>query len=102
VSAHARGVDPWPGASATLEGEVVKLFGPRVVAGGGAPGEILGLRPEGLVIACREGALAFGELQFPGRKRLPAAAVLAGRRLAPGARLAGADAPQGGGRGPEL
>ena len=30
--AHARGVDPWPGATATLEGEPLKLFAPRVVA----------------------------------------------------------------------
>jgi methionyl-tRNA formyltransferase len=89
VSAQARGVDPWPGASAALDGEVVKLYRPRVTAGQGAPGEVLGLAPEGLVVACGQGALAFAELQFPGRKRLPAAAVLAGRPIPPGARLVG-------------
>jgi len=89
VSAHARGVDPWPGASATLAGEPVKLFHPRLAAGQGAPGEVLGLVPAGLLVACGQGALAFAELQFPGRKRLPAAAVLAGRPIAPGTRLGG-------------
>jgi len=95
VSAHARGVDPWPGASAILEGAPLKLFTPRVTAdevGGvrsqGRPGEVLGLRPEGLAIACAGGAIAFAELQLPGRRRMPAAAVLAGHRIPAGTVLA--------------
>ena len=38
VSAQARGVDPWPGATALLDGEPLKLFAPRVIDGaaGGA------------------------------------------------------------------
>jgi methionyl-tRNA formyltransferase len=89
VSAHARGVDPWPGASAVLDGEPLKLFGPRVIEGlDGRPGEVLGLRPEGLAVACAGGAIAFGELQLPGRRRLPAAAVLAGRPIPAGTVLA--------------
>jgi len=92
VSAHARGVDPWPGASALLDGAPLKLFGPRVlgspVGPTGRPGEVLGLRPEGLAVACAEGAIAFGELQLPGRRRMPAAAVLAGHRIPAGTVLA--------------
>lgn len=90
VSARARGVDPWPGATALWDGDVIRCYRPRVVDGAGAPGHVLGLRPEGLTVACGEGALAFAELQLPGRKRLPAAAVLAGRPLIAGARLTGA------------
>src|SRR5262245_46693031 len=78
VSAQARGVDPWPGATAMLDGEPLKLFRPHVAEGSGRPGEVLGLRGEGLVIACAEGAIAFDELQLPGRKRLPAGSVLLG------------------------
>jgi len=90
VSAHARGVDPWPGASAMLEGAPLKLFAPRVVEGvaDGRPGEVLGLRPEGLAVACAGGATAFGELQMPGRRRLPAAAVLSGHPIPAGTVLA--------------
>jgi methionyl-tRNA formyltransferase len=92
VSAHARGVDPWPGASAMLDGAPLKLFAPRVVDAGGAPagrpGEVLGLRPEGLAVACASGAIAFGELQLPGRRRLAAAAVLSGHRIPAGTVLA--------------
>lgn len=87
VSARARGVDPWPGAVAFLKGEPIKLFRPRVVAGRGAPGEVLGLGPDGLSIACSEGAIAFAELQLPGRKRLASGAVLAGHPIPAGTRL---------------
>jgi methionyl-tRNA formyltransferase len=83
VSARARGVDPWPGPTAVLDGEPIKLFAPRVVAGQGAPGAIIG-NTDGLVVACGAGAVAFGELQLPGRKRMAAAAVLAGRPIPAG------------------
>ncbi len=89
VSAQARGVDPWPGPSATLEGESLKLFGPTVSEERGEPGEVLGARAEGLLVACGQGAVAFAELQLPGRKRLAAAAVLAGRVIPAGSRLRG-------------
>jgi methionyl-tRNA formyltransferase len=88
VSARARGVDPWPGPTAMLDGEPIKLFAPRVVAGQGAPGTIIGAGADGLVVACGSGALAFGELQLPGRKRLPVGAVLAGRPIPVGTALA--------------
>ncbi|HET6146569.1 MAG TPA: methionyl-tRNA formyltransferase [Polyangia bacterium] len=89
VSARARGVDPWPGAAALLDGEVIKLFAPRVVEvtasrDGGAAGRVLGAGPDGLIVGCGEGgAVAFGELQLPGRKRLPAGVVLNGRPIPP-------------------
>jgi methionyl-tRNA formyltransferase len=89
VSARARGVDPWPGATVLLDGEVVRVFAPRVLPGpaGGAPGAALGLRPEGLAVACADAPIAFGELQLPGRKRMSAAALLAGRPIPPGTSL---------------
>jgi methionyl-tRNA formyltransferase len=87
VSARARGVDPWPGPAAMLDGEPIKLFAPRVVAGQGEPGVVLGANTQGLLVACGRDALAFGELQLPGRKRMPAAAVLAGRPIPAGTRL---------------
>jgi methionyl-tRNA formyltransferase len=88
VSAQARGVDPWPGAAVFISGEVMKVFGPTVIARGqGAPGEVLGHGAHGLEVACGQGAIAFAELQLPGRKRMPAAAVLAGHSIPPGTRL---------------
>ena len=87
VSAQARGVDPWPGAIVLHVDEPMKVFGVRVIEGQGTPGEVQGLVPQGLVVACGGGAVAFAELQLPGRKRLPAAAVLAGHPIAVGERL---------------
>jgi methionyl-tRNA formyltransferase len=89
VSAQARGVDPWPGAFALFQESALKLYRPCLVAGSGAPGQVLGLQPAGLAVACATGAVAFGELQLPGRKRLPAAAVLAGSSLPAGTLLGG-------------
>jgi methionyl-tRNA formyltransferase len=83
VSAQARGVDPWPGATVLLQGAPTKVFGPTIVTGSGKPGEVLGLLPQGLAIACGQDAVAFAELQIPGRKRMPAQRVLAGHPLPP-------------------
>jgi methionyl-tRNA formyltransferase len=87
VSAQARGVDPWPGATVLHLDEPMKVFGARVIDGQGTPGEVQGLVPQGLAVACGGGTVAFAELQFPGRKRLPAAAVLAGHPIPVGTRL---------------
>ena len=93
VSAQARGVDPWPGATALLDGEPLRLFGPRVLPPApafGRPGEVMGLDDGMLAVACgdAQGArIGFAELQLPGRRRLPAAAVLAGRPIPAGTRL---------------
>lgn len=91
VAARARGVDPWPGAMATLQGAPVKLFGARAVggasAGAAAPGTVLGIDGDGLRVACGPGVVSFAEVQLAGRKRLPAAVVATGRSIAPGARL---------------
>jgi len=92
VSARARGVDPWPGATALLDGQVVKLFGPRLSEGavgrGAAPGTVVAIDARGLSVACADRPLTFAEIQLPGRKRLPAAAVAAGRAIGVGARFA--------------
>ncbi len=82
-----RGVDPWPGAQTYLDGEVLKVWGARLAEGRGTPGEVLGIEPRGLVVACGEAALSLAELQLPGRRRVPAAAFVAGRPLPPGTRL---------------
>jgi methionyl-tRNA formyltransferase len=100
VSAQLRGVDPWPGAFSTLaakgpgeqgeNGEVVlKLFLPRRSSGTGVPGQVLGVDRDGLHVACGSGAVALRELQLPGRKRLPAAALLSGHPIPPGTLLGG-------------
>jgi methionyl-tRNA formyltransferase len=42
---------------------------------------VLGVDRDGLHVACAHGAVAIAELQLPGRKRLPAQALLGGFKL---------------------
>jgi methionyl-tRNA formyltransferase len=87
VSAQARGVDPWPGATTLLAGEPLKLFAPRVATGAAeGSGIVVEAGAGGLVVGCGEGtAIAFAELQFPGKRRM--AAGLARDRIPRGTRL---------------
>jgi methionyl-tRNA formyltransferase len=85
-----RGCDPWPTAYTTVDGEVLKLFRPKLVSGRGTPGVVLGADRDGLIVACGDDAVAFAELQLPGKKRMPAQALLAGRAITTGTTLGGA------------
>lgn len=67
-----RGLDPRPGAWAELDGREIKLFGPRVVEGPGAPGEVL-TADSRLLIAAGTGAVQVEEVQPAGKPRMPAA-----------------------------
>ena len=74
-----RGLSPFPGAWCRAGGERLKLLRSRVVAGAGAPGEVLG----GFTIACGEGAVEITELQREGRRAVPATDALRGMALPP-------------------
>jgi len=82
-----RGLDPWPSAYTALDGQVLKVAGTRVAEGSGDPGTVLDATPEGVLIACGEGALSVGRLQLPGKKMLAAGDFLRGRELPGGTRL---------------
>lgn len=87
VAARIRGVDPWPGAQATLRGQGVKLF--RALAHPGAasvaPGTVVAIDAGGAHIGCGDGGIVIiREIQAAGRKRMPAQAFAAGRGIAVG------------------
>jgi methionyl-tRNA formyltransferase len=82
-----RAFNPFPGAHALFAGEPIKIWQARPVPGSGRPGEILAVSRDGLRVACGDGALDLLELQRAGGKRVPVAAFLAGREVAPGQRL---------------
>jgi methionyl-tRNA formyltransferase len=81
VRDHIRGVDPWPGAYTLIDGQPLKLWGPRLAEGSGAPGQVLGLEPAGLRVATADGAITVAEVQAPGRKRMAASVFHVGRPL---------------------
>ena len=78
-----RAFRPAPGASARLDGELIKIWRTRLVSAKLPPGVI----DHNLVVGCGEGALAVEELQRAGGKRMSAAQFLRGRPLAPRARF---------------
>ncbi len=82
-----RAMRPSPGATARLQGSVLKLWRARVADACGVPGQVLTAGPEGVLVACGQGALLVTELQRAGGKRLQAGAFLHGVPLAPGERL---------------
>ncbi|RDV00110.1 methionyl-tRNA formyltransferase [Trinickia dinghuensis] len=94
LARQVRAFDPFPGGVATLEdGTALKVWAAEAVAvTAGAspdaePGTIVAVSPDGVVIACGEGALRLTQLQKPGGKRLPAREFLAGTTLAAGQRM---------------
>ena len=76
---------PSPGAFGTRGGEPVRLFGSQLLprAGDEAPGSVLGLEGERLLIAANGGRLAVAKLRVGDGKKVPAAeaGLDAGARL---------------------
>jgi methionyl-tRNA formyltransferase len=89
ISALIRALDPRPGAYSLWQGKKIKLFSSSVSEPPtqGAPGEILVQGEDGLILGTGQGAVRIRELQYPGRKRLPAAAFLRGCALPVGTRF---------------
>jgi methionyl-tRNA formyltransferase len=88
VHNQVRGLDPWPGAYTSLNGELLKLAGTNPETGDeGPPGRIVSADKSGVRIACGSGILLVKELQLAGRKRLTAGDFLRGYNLMPGAVL---------------
>jgi methionyl-tRNA formyltransferase len=52
-----RGANPQPGAWTTFNGEEVKIFDSRKTEGSGAPGSVLALDDDGVVVATADGAI---------------------------------------------
>ncbi len=84
VAGWIRGLDPTPGAYASWQNQVLKLFGARVKRSEGtaaAPGTVLGMVDQGVEIACGQGTILVKELQLAGHKRLTVPEFLRGQPL---------------------
>jgi methionyl-tRNA formyltransferase len=85
---RVRAFQPWPGTVTTFAGRQLKVLKAR--AGGptdGEPGTVVGAE-DGLYVACGDRRwLALDEVQPESRRPMPAAAFVAGARIAPGVRL---------------
>ncbi len=86
-----RGYIPWPVASFTVDGSLVKIRRARVLRDPvtAEPGTVLKAGKEGISVATGSGILLLEILQLPGKQPADAASVLNGHRdmFAPGKRL---------------
>ena len=76
IERRIRAFDPFPGCTAALGGQMVKVWRARVIATAaahaGEPGRVLRAADGQLIVACGTGALQLIELQLPGGRRLAA------------------------------
>jgi methionyl-tRNA formyltransferase len=77
IERKIRAFNPWPGAFMKLGGRNLKVFSASLVNGSGKPGEILRSDNE-LIVAAGKDALALGEVQLEGKKRMSSAEFLRG------------------------
>ncbi|CAN5654786.1 methionyl-tRNA formyltransferase [soil metagenome] len=89
VASRIRGVDPWPGAYATLRGQPIKLFRAHVTdsTAGRGVGIVLDIDKQGIHVSGHGGVVAIREVQAAGRKRMAAHEFAAGRGIAIGDKL---------------
>ena len=82
IAQKVRAFNPFPGASATLNGETLKIWMavPAAVAppAQAPPGTVLMVDSQGLAVAAKDSVVVITELQRPGGKRLPVAEFLRG------------------------
>ncbi|HEV8503088.1 MAG TPA: methionyl-tRNA formyltransferase [Casimicrobiaceae bacterium] len=91
IDRAVRAFDPWPAAWTTLGGTAVKIRQaralPEMAPTGMAPGTIVRMHAAGIDVACARGVLRIEALQPANARQMTAAAFVAGRAIAPGARL---------------
>lgn len=88
IDCLVRGLNPWPIALTSLDGNVVKVYTAMPESGRGEPGEVLKADTKnGLIVACGDGAVRILELQMVGGKRMDARDYLRGHSIPVGARF---------------
>ena len=82
IGRRIRAFDPFPGASTSLNGETIKVWGYQIDSCERMPdkrcGHILSVNDEGVSVVCGQGVLRLTVLQRAGGKRLPVAQFLRG------------------------
>jgi methionyl-tRNA formyltransferase len=89
---HIRGLNPWPVAFTTLDGQVLKVWQAQKVSGGisAEPGTVIKLDPDGMIVSTgNETAIKITELQPAGKTKMTGEQFLrgAGSKLTAGSKL---------------
>lgn len=77
-----RGLNPWPGAYTTLDGQIVKIYNSRISSSfftTRQDGEIGIVYDDGIGVSTKDGEIIITELQFAGKKRMTVKEYLNGR-----------------------
>jgi methionyl-tRNA formyltransferase len=84
-----RALAPVPGATMVVAGTAVKVLRAATLMAptGYAPGIVVSIEPEGLVVGAGAGAVRVLEVAPPGRRRMSGGDLARGARLSPGDRL---------------
>ncbi|MDB4942288.1 MAG: Methionyl-tRNA formyltransferase [Labilithrix sp.] len=87
VHDHVRGMTPWPGASTTARGKLLKVHGTRVTdvpKKSIAPGTVVFADKSRVVVACAERGIELLRVQLEGKKPVSAGDWFLGRGIAEG------------------
>jgi len=76
IDRRVRGLQPWPGVTLPLGGARVKVLRGRPLEGSGRPGQVLRRGRDGVEVAAGRGSYLLQEVQLPGRRPVPAQAVV--------------------------
>lgn len=94
LAARVRAFDPFPGACSRIAGQTIKVWRARALPGPQrslanavpAPGTVVAVDAEGVLVACGEGLLRLEQLQRPGGRRLEAREFLVRTPIGVGAK----------------
>ena len=86
-----RGMNSWPVASTTYQGNVVKVWEADALDKNSdkEPGTVLSCDKTGLKVACAEGVINITKLQFPGKRAMDVADYIKGNTIETGVILGG-------------
>jgi methionyl-tRNA formyltransferase len=89
IERKIRAMDSRPGATTLLHGKVLKVYRARLLTedAAAAPGTVVRLLPDAIVVAAGSGAIALTEIQLEGKKRMDASSFLRGKKLEVGTQL---------------
>ena len=78
IDRRVRAFQPWPGVTVPFGGRRVKVHRGRPAPGSAAPGTVLGVEEDGVVVAAGEGAYRLEVVQVPGARPIPATSLVSG------------------------
>ena len=87
---HIRGMDPWPNAFTSHDGQPLKVFRATLSEherGDAGAGVVVAADGQGVHVATGDGVVCLGDVQPAGKRRMAASAWATGRKIGAGVQL---------------